>query len=777
MISFGEGIDDAFFLSFGTRTTLSSSARGECVKIFLMKTQPFKQEKNVSLLGVLTRARQAWTRYPKLTALTIVFLFLQQLFHTAFAYSLKLIIDNVLNSTNNPPLSLILTGLVLAFIVMAIASYGGEYVNAKANVLILNDIRRQLHTQLQHLSANFYTKTRMGDILSRFSGDLKALEAGYTQAFLNTILTAIGLLLNIPFLFYLEWRLAIVTVLLIPFLLLLVQRLLARSITAAIQLREKEADVVNMVQETIRAQQIIKTFVLEPLITERFDEELANLGDTTVRSRFTISLISKTSSLGVLMIQLIVVVVGASLAVKGEISVGSFVSFMTILNAVMKDVYEFSKKVVPILIEAAGGIGRIEELLYTPISVQDVPDALTLSEFHEGIHFDNVTFSYTGEQTNLNRVSLEICAGQSVVFVGTSGSGKSTVLSLIMRFYDPQEGSVKFDGMGIDQITQKSLRAQMSAVFQENYLFNTSIGENIRLGRPGASPAEIEAAARAAEIHDMIMGLPEGYETPVGEAGGRLSGGQRQRMAIARAILSDPRILLLDEATSALDPGTEASINETIARIAKGRTVISITHRLNSARNADQIFVMHNGVLAEQGNHDQLLSSKGVYSELWQKQSGFEVSKDGRFARVDGERLRSIILFAKLNEDCLQIIANQFHSEYYDAGQTVIYQGDEGDKFYLIVRGQVKIQVKDKNGVQHFIELLEDGDHFGEMALLTNQPRNATIQTASPCLFLTMVRENLLALIDDHPEIIEALKARMDMSVRNLLALEPERAK
>ncbi len=739
-----------------------------------MTTPATPQPNNVSLLGVLQRAKQAWFQHSKLTALTILFLFLQQAFHTVFAYSLKLIIDNVLNNTNDPPLTVILAGLVLAFVVMAIASYAGEYVNARANVFIVNDIRRRLHAQLQQLSANFYSKTRMGDILSRFSGDLKALESGYTQAFLNTILTAMGLLLNVPFLFYLEWRLAFVTVFLIPLLLLLVRRLLARSILAGIQLREREADVVNMVQETIRAQQIIKTFVLEPLISARFDEKLAHLGDTTVRSRFTISLISKTSSLGVLMIQLLVVLVGASLAFNGEISVGSFVSFMTILNAVMKDVYEFSKKVVPVLIEAAGGIGRIEELLYTPVSVQDAPGAVTLPGFHQGIHFEDVTFSYTGEQSNLNRVSLNIPAGKTAVFVGASGSGKSTVLSLIMRFYDPQTGSVKFDGMGIEQVTQKSLRAQMSAVFQENYLFNTSIRENIRLGRPGASDAEIEEAARAAEIHDMIMALPDGYDTPVGEAGGRLSGGQRQRMAIARAILSNPRILLLDEATSALDPGTEASINETLAQIAKGRTVISITHRLNSARNADQIFVMQNGVLVEEGTHDQLLSAKGVYAELWQKQSGFEVSKDGRFARVDAERLRSITLFSKLDRDCLQDVADQFHSEYYDPGQTVIYQGEEGDKFYLIVRGQVKVQVKDRNGIDHFIELLEDGDHFGEMALLTNQPRNATIQTISPCLFLTMSRENLIHLIDHHPEITEALKNRMDLSVRNLLALEPE---
>lgn len=735
---------------------------------------PTHAEKPVSIFGVLARAARAWGNYPKLTALTITFLFFQQGFHTAFAYSLKLIIDNVLNATNDPPLSLILAGVLVAFVVMAGASMGGEYVNARANAFILNDVRRRLHLQLQRLSADFYSKTRMGDILARFSGDMKALEAGYTQAFLNTILTGIGLLINIPFLFYLEWRLALFTVLTLPILLAVVSRLVSRSISASIKLRESEADVVNMVQETVRAQQIIKTFVLENLISERFDEKLSHLGNTTIQSRFTIALISKTSSLGVLLIQLMVMVLGATLAVKGQISVGAFVSFMTILNAVTKDVYEFAKKVVPVLIEAAGSVGRIEDLLYTPVLIQDQPDALAFKDFEQEIEFNDVRFSYTGEHANLNQVNLDIPAGKSVVFVGTSGSGKSTLLSLIMRFYDPQAGGVYFDGKNIRQLTQKSLRAQMSAVFQENYLFNTSIRENIRLGRPSATDEEIEDAARAAEIHDMILSLPDGYETLVGEGGGRLSGGQRQRVAIARAILCNPKILLLDEATSALDPGTEAAVNATLNRLAKGRTMIAITHRLMSARDADQIFVMHQGKLAEQGSHDQLMKMKGVYYDLWQKQSGFDVSKDGRFARVDAKRLSAITLFANLSDEICEEAASQFHSEYYDPGQTVIYQGEEGDKFYLIVRGQVKIHATDSQGVDRFIEVLEDGDHFGEMALLTQRPRNATVDTITPCLFLTMSRDTLLGLIQDHPEMMGVLQARMDLSVKHLLALDQE---
>ena len=736
-----------------------------------MSIETNKTNRNISLTGVLRRARQAWFRHPKLAVLAVIFLFVQQSFQTFFAYSLKLIVDNVMDGSNQPSMSMILLSLIIAFIIMATASFLGENINAQANVLIINDIRRQLYIQLQRLSASFYSTTKMGDILARFSSDMKALEAGYTQAYLNTILTGLGLMLNIPLLFYLEWRLALMTVILVPSLQLFTRRLLGQSMEAGVEQREAEANVINAVQETVRAQQIIKTFVLEPTMTQRFDKKLNELGKTTIKARLATSMISRSSSLGVLMVQLIVMLTGASLAFKGEVSIGSFVSFIAILNTVMKDVYEFSKKVVPVLVEASTGIGRIEELLDAPLGVQDTPNALTLPQIEHGIHFEDVTFSYTGEQMNLKQVNLHIPAGHSAVFVGSSGSGKSTILSLIMRFYDPQQGRVLFDHNDIHHVKQTSLRSQMSAVFQENYLFNASIAENIRLGNPDATDEQVENAARLAEIHDMIINLPDGYQTSVGEAGGRLSGGQRQRIAIARAILPNPRILILDEATSALDPATETAINATLEKIGKGRTVISITHRLNSAKNADQIYVMQYGSLVEQGTHKQLLTYKGVYYNHWQKQHGFEISEDGRLASIDSKRLNSIALFANLSPDILEQISHQFQSENYPAEQTVISQGEFGDKFYIIVRGQVSVSARDKDGKVHILESLEDGDHFGEMALLTNHPRTATIETLIPCLFLTISREKLLELMEKHPEIRGVLQARMETSVRNLLVL------
>ncbi len=723
-----------------------------------------------TIFGVLWRAGRAWGQRPRLTVLTIIALLVQQLFHTAFALSLKLIIDNVLAGTNDPPLSFIITGLLLAFVIVVGAILGGEWVNAQASAHIVNQVRHQLYQQLQRLSASFFVQTRLGDILSRFSTDLKTLEAGYTQAFLNSVLTVISLGINLPLLFYLDWRLALVTVALLPVVIILTQSLVPRSVAANYAFKASEAELVNTVQETVRAQQVIKTFNLEPLLTTRFEEKLAELRVLTVRTRLAIALVGKTSSLVVLLIQLLITVLGADLAFRGVITAGSLVAFITILGSVTKDIYEFAKKVVPTLIEAAGGIWRIEELLSAPVQVVDVVDAAALPPLSREIVFDQVTFSYTGEKKNLNQLNLTIVAGQSVAFVGSSGSGKSTVLSLLMRFYEPDVGQITFDGLDICQATLHSLRQQMSAVFQENFLFNSTIRENIRLGKLSATDEAVEAAARAAEIHDLIASLPDGYNTQVGESGGRLSGGQRQRLAIARAILSEPAILLLDEATSALDPGTEAAINEMVAQLAQGRTVIAVTHRLASAQQADQIFVMHDGQLREQGTHEALLARQGIYYDLWQKQSGFEVSKDGRQARVEAARLRHIDLFADLDEVTLEQIAPQFRSEYFEAGQTVFNQGDQGDKFYLVVRGQVEVLTIGVEGEEHWLELLEDGDHFGEMSLLQDKPRNATIRTMLACLFLTLTREQFLQLVTRLPQIAPALEKRIAQSTLNLQA-------
>jgi ATP-binding cassette, subfamily B, bacterial len=364
-----------------------------------------------------------------------------------------------------------------------------------------------------------------------------------------------------------------------------------------------------------------------------------------------------------------------------------------------------------------------------------------------------VIFSYGGGQLNLDHVTFRIPAGSSVAFVGSSGSGKSTVLNLVMRFYDPHGGSVKLGGRELRGISLESLRASFGVVFQDNFLFNTTLRENIRVGKPAATEAEVQGAARAAEIHDFIVSLPRGYDTMVGERGGRLSGGERQRIAIARAILRDPSILILDEATSALDPATEAALNATLARVARGRTVVSVTHRLQSVTDASRIFVLDHGRLVEEGTHAELLEHRGAYRKLWEKQGGFEVSEHGDSAQAAASRLQAFPILERLEPRFLEELSASLVTERHPEGRLVIQQGDPGDKFYILVRGTVEVLKAGPDGAEQRVRVLEDGDFFGEIALLKDTPRTATVRTLSQCVFLTLQREQFKSLISRAPHL------------------------
>ena len=305
----------------------------------------------------------------------------------------------------------------------------------------------------------------------------------------------------------------------------------------------------------------------------------------------------------------------------------------------------------------------------------------------------------------------------------------------------------------------------MSVVFQDSFLFNISAADNIRMGKLDATPREIEEAARAAEIHDTIMELPQGYDTLLGERGGRLSGGQRQRIAIARAILRDPRILVLDEATSALDAESEAAINATLARVGRGRLVLSVTHRLASASHADRIFVLDHGRLVEFGSHRDLLARHGHYWRLWNKQSGFTVTADGYHASIDPERLAALPLFEQLDAAMLTEAARLFATEQIPEGRTIVHEGDCGNRFYVIVSGSVEVLKRIEGAApagdgeaQRRLAVLQVGDHFGELALLHRISRTASIRMMTPCTLLTLASNQFDYLIERVPQ----LRARME---------------
>ncbi|MBI2504751.1 MAG: ATP-binding cassette domain-containing protein [Candidatus Latescibacteria bacterium] len=391
-----------------------------------------------------------------------------------------------------------------------------------------------------------------------------------------------------------------------------------RATQASYGRRQDEARLAAKVQENLAAQGLVKAFRLESSSLASFLERNAQLAASVLRLHFLSALVEHSANMGIYTLRVIIVGIGAYMAFTGRLTVGELAAFQPLFINLTWGVFEFTQY-VPQLVQAGGGMERLEEVLRERPQVNDAPGARSLPRLTREIAFQEVSFGYGGDRLSLDRVSFSIPRGRSVAFVGPSGSGKSTVLNLILRFYDPSSGTVTCDGRDLRQVTRESLCQRLGVVFQDNLLFSTSIRENIRLGRPAASDEEVEEAARAAELHSFIAGLPQGYDTLVGEGEARLSGGQRQRLGIARAILRDPEILLLDEATSALDPTTEAAINATLEKLARHRTAIWVTHRLSAAMNMDHLFVLERGRVVEEGTHKELLNRKGVYYRMWRE--------------------------------------------------------------------------------------------------------------------------------------------------------------
>ncbi len=588
----------------------------------------------MGLIGVLRRALTLWRPYRVQGSLILLAMLLQQGFNTVLALSLKLIIDTALANRDGGLLLWILTGLAGGFVVALLANVAADYLTARVGANMLNDLRRMMFNHLQRLSMNFFAHAQAGNIVAHFSSDLADIDKGLTSRLSDALLALIGLLVNVPLLFWLDWRLALVSTAALPLTAVGTRLFTPRASRATYQLKQAQGQLASTVQEHVLTQPVIKVFGLQRATLARFQHQLADLARRTVRANFLTQLVGTASSSGVVLVQLVALGVGALLALEGSLTVGTLVAFISLLASVNKDAYNLTKKVAPSLIGATGGLQRIEDLLGQRPQVVDVPGAHPLPRLAREIRFADVTFSYNGGQSQLDHVSLTIPAGETVAIVGPSGAGKSTILSLITRLYDVTAGAVTIDGHDLRQVTQDSLRAQIGVVLQETFLFNTTVRENIRLGKLDATDAEIEAAARAAEIHDLIVSLPQGYDTPTGELGGLLSGGQRQRIAIARAILREPTILILDEATSALDPATEAAIIATLERLARKRTVLVVTHRLAAVQHADRIFVVDSGCVVEEGTHHELLDRRGLYHELWWKQHHNELDVSPQRAGV-----------------------------------------------------------------------------------------------------------------------------------------------
>ncbi len=689
-----------------------------------------------------------------LVALGIV---LEMAFASALPFSLKFIIDDGLIGGDHRLLIAIVIALAIGGLAISVIGLARDFVFARLAAAALGALRARLFAHLQRLSLDFYGRSRSGDVLGRFSNDLASVETALINAIPWGVLPALDVIANTGLLFLLDWRLALVAVLAWPLCLLAPRIFAKRAVAASYHRKQDEGALLAVVQENVQAQPLVKALNLQAEATRQFDGHNARLMARARRVGFLSAMVERSAGLGIMLLQVLVLAIGAWMAVVDMMTIGTLTAFLALfLNASLSLAY--TTQFVPTLVHAAGGMERIDEILAVAPSVIDRPGAVELPPLVDAIAFENVSFGYAESELILRDVNVTIPARASVAFVGASGSGKSTILSLLMRLHEPSAGRITFDGIDLRDASQHALRRQIGVVFQDSFLLNTTVVENIRLGRLDATRAEIEAAAREAEIHDVIVQLPEGYDTAIGEHGGRLSGGQRQRVAIARALVRDPRILILDEATSALDPGTEAAINATLARIGRGRMVVAVTHRLASVVQADRIYVLDHGRIVEAGGHGDLLSRNGHYARLWAKQSGFQLSQDGFTATITPARLRQIPLFDQLDDATLELAASLFITEHHRQQRTVIQQGDDGDRFYVLVRGAVEVLVAEREQASRRVAVLEDGDHFGEMALLRSAPRMATVRTLMPSTVLSLQRRQFEVLLQHAPQ----LRARME---------------
>ncbi|EGP06782.1 phospholipid-lipopolysaccharide ABC transporter [Bradyrhizobiaceae bacterium SG-6C] len=547
-------------------------------------------------------------------------LFIETLFNVIMPLSLKYLIDDALGEEDFQALYTILTVLAVAGIITSIVAVWYERWDARLAASVISDVRARMFQHVQSLPAAFFGRTKRGEILSRFSVDMAGYESSVKHLANSAALPFLELIAGIGLMIWLNWQLAAVALLIFPITLIGPRILTPKAVQANYEQKVNESAILGVVQENVAAQMVVKAFGLQRKafgwFTFRNNAARRSMADAT----FLSTMVERTVTVSVLLLHLVVLAIGAYLATIGKISIGTFVTFESAFWEISYNIAHLMH-FIPVAIQAAAAVRHMEELLDEPPRGADRPGAPDLPRITDNISFDRVVFKYEGsENPVLDSLSLKLGAGKNIAVVGPSGSGKSTLLNLILRLYEPNEGRVSIDGVDIRKVTRDSLRGSMAVVFQENMLFNMSIRENIRLGKDGATDKEVEEAAKKAEIHRYIMTLPQKYDTVVGERGDTLSGGQRQRIAIARAIVRNPSVLLLDEATSALDQTTEAAINRTLLKVAKGRTMIFSTHRLTSVVDMDEIIVVSNGKAVERGPHAELLKANGMYRKLWDDQ-------------------------------------------------------------------------------------------------------------------------------------------------------------
>jgi ATP-binding cassette subfamily B protein len=532
----------------------------------------------------------------------------------------RYIVDEVIARRRVDLLAPALLAMIGAQMIGSVLSAFRSNLLEKVGQRFVLDLRNETYRKLQGQSLSYLHDNRSGDLQARVMNDIDVLQEVAIQGTDSILASGLSFLWVAGILLSINWRMGVVT--LVPMLLVgvLVRIFNVRVRSLYRAARERLGDVGARLQENLAGMIVIKAFAREDAEARRFRAATEEYLRVNVRAINARSLFFPSVHFVGFLSSVLAIGVGAWLVLHGQASVGDLVAYRGYWWFLFSPINTLAT--VNDLIQRAVAAGRrVFELLDEPEAIQDAPDAVELTNVHGQVTFERVTFAYR-EQPVLREFSLSVAPGEMMALVGPSGSGKSTVLSLIPRFYDPQQGCVRVDGQDVRRVTQASLRRHIAMVLQETFLFSGTILENVRYGRPEATEEEVRAAARAANAHDFIEAMPEGYLTEIGERGVKLSGGQRQRISIARAFLSDPEILILDEATSAVEPESEFIIQQALERLMQGRTTFITSHRLSMVRSADRIAVLDDGRLVELGTHAELLAAGGLYAAMYRRQMG-----------------------------------------------------------------------------------------------------------------------------------------------------------
>lgn len=553
---------------------------------------------------------------------------------------IRWIIDRGINEQNLHLLGWSVAGLLAITLLKGVFIYLEGQWSETASQSVAYDLRNHIQKKLTSLSFSFHDTTETGELLSRSIQDVERIRFLTGRAALRLLEGMIILVGTGAVLFWMQPHLAAFVTLIMPLLILQALRFGRRYRPLSLEIQKQLAVLTTHVEQNLRGNRVVKAFAQEEAEIYRFEVEnmkwfrLSSLG-ARIQS-LNAPLLLLIANLGVVMILWL----GGRFVLQGQLSLGELVAFITYLTQIIEPVRRLGLIIPAITIAASSG-ERIFEILDAVPDVIDQPEAKSVSTVQGEVCFEHVSFSYGKEQklfSVLNDINFEVLPGQIIALLGPTGSGKSTIISLIPRFYDPTAGRITIDGIDIREITIRSLRQQIGIVMQDTSLFAISIRKNIAFGQPDAKDDDIIASAQAAQAHDFICQLPDGYDTIVGERGVTLSGGQKQRIAIARAILMDPRILILDDATASVDTETESQIQKAFERLMKGRTTFVIAHRLSTVRKADLILVLQKGQIAARGTHQMLLENSKIYADIYQRQLKPQEEREEVVQTVEVER-------------------------------------------------------------------------------------------------------------------------------------------